>query len=89
MGVKIITVLALGISACSPLSSDATAKLFESLKERSSCVLIGGGAGGLTIGPGAIPGAGGYGYAWVAKAMPEHSVEVTSEGCKITNNKIP
>ena len=77
--------LAALLSGCAPLSEKATIALFESIKDRSSCLLIGGGMGGgvVTVGP-SIPMTGGYGYFWSAHAMPTHSVEINKDGCKVT-----
>lgn len=86
MNIRLLSLLLL-LSACSPLSADAQKALFEAVKSRSSCVMIGGGAGSgaIVIPSTSIPMGGGYGYAWTAHAMPGHSVAITKDGgCSIT-----
>lgn len=76
------------IAGCSPLSSDATKALFESMQERSACVMIGGGAASAALVPGpGIPIGGGYGYAWILRVMPEHAGSMDANGCTITVNQ--
>lgn len=83
---RILVALVL-LAGCSPLSSEAQQAMFDAIRDRSACVMIGGGAGSAALVPGpGVPMGGGYGYAWILHAMPEHSATMNSSGCTITNN---
>ena len=80
------------VSGCSltPLSRDAELALMESIRDRSSCVQIVGGVGGLTItGSPVIPAAVYYGRILVARVLPGHNLEMDQNGCKITDAAKP
>lgn len=78
--------LAAALSACSPMfSGDLKDTVKELAKDRASaCASVKGGAGAMTIGPGALPGGGGYGSLTLCRSNePGSEIEVTDSAIKI------
>lgn len=79
-------ILVAGATSCSPMLSSDLREAIEALgKDRASlCARADGGAGGLTIAPGGIPGAGGYGAVVVCRSNePGSKIEASAAGIKI------
>ena len=92
-GTRIAASVALGwgallVAGCSPLSQDTMKTLAEAARDRSSCYMIGGGAGAFSVVPGpGVPAGGGYGYFWSGHALPGQTVVITESGCLISGSK--